>query len=45
MDGWRSKFEGVQQYFAPRFPEATTLGNEMIQTILEHVEKRHEAAG
>jgi prephenate dehydrogenase (NADP+) len=40
MDGYREKFEKVQHYFAPRFPEATALGNEMIKTILEHVEKR-----
>ncbi|KAF2098096.1 prephenate dehydrogenase [Rhizodiscina lignyota] len=42
MDGYREKFEKVQQYFAPRFPEATALGNEMVQTILEHVEKQNE---
>ncbi|EON64823.1 prephenate dehydrogenase (NADP+) [Coniosporium apollinis CBS 100218] len=35
MDGYREKFEQIQQYFAPRFPEATRLGNEMIKTILE----------
>lgn len=33
MDGYREKFEGIQRYFAPRFPEATRLGNEMIRTI------------
>lgn len=44
MDGYREKFDKVQQYFAPRFPEATALGNEMIQTILEHVEKTKEVA-
>jgi len=35
MDGYREKFEQIQKYFAPRFPEATRLGNEMIRTILE----------
>ncbi|KAF2398323.1 prephenate dehydrogenase [Trichodelitschia bisporula] len=35
FDGYRKKFEEIQQYFAPRFPEATALGNEMIETILE----------
>lgn len=35
MDGYREKFEQIQRYFAPRFPEATRLGNEMIKTILE----------
>jgi prephenate dehydrogenase (NADP+) len=35
FDGYREKFEKIQEYFAPRFPEATRLGNEMIKTILE----------
>ncbi|KAF2115849.1 hypothetical protein BDV96DRAFT_574636 [Lophiotrema nucula] len=35
FDGYREKFEEIQTYFAPRFPEATKLGNEMIKTILE----------
>ncbi|KAF2712383.1 Prephenate dehydrogenase [Pleomassaria siparia CBS 279.74] len=35
FDGYREKFEKIQQYFEPRFPEATRLGNEMIKTILE----------
>ncbi|KAF2263798.1 prephenate dehydrogenase [Lojkania enalia] len=35
FDGYREKFEQIQNYFAPRFPEATRLGNEMIKTILE----------
>ncbi|KAF2458020.1 prephenate dehydrogenase, partial [Lineolata rhizophorae] len=35
MDGYRERFEQIQRYFAPRFPEATRLGNEMIKTILE----------
>jgi prephenate dehydrogenase (NADP+) len=35
FDGYREKFEHIQSYFAPRFPEATRLGNEMIKTILE----------
>lgn len=35
MDGYREKFEEIQEFFAPRFPEATLLGNEMIKTILE----------
>lgn len=35
FDGYREKFEYCQKYFAPRFPEATRLGNEMIKTILE----------
>ncbi|KAF2813766.1 Prephenate dehydrogenase [Mytilinidion resinicola] len=35
FDGYREKFEEIQEYFAPRFPAATKLGNEMIRTILE----------
>lgn len=35
FDGYREKFETIQSYFEPRFPEATKLGNEMIKTILE----------
>ena len=32
FDGYREKFEKIQDFFAPRFPEATRLGNEMIKT-------------
>ena len=35
FDGYREKFENIQRYFEPRFPDATKLGNEMIKTILE----------
>jgi prephenate dehydrogenase (NADP+) len=35
FNGYREKFEEIQEYFAPRFPAATKLGNEMIKTILE----------
>lgn len=35
MEGYREKFESVQAYFRPRFPEAVKIGNEMIKTILE----------
>jgi prephenate dehydrogenase (NADP+) len=34
FDGYREKFERIQKYFEPRFPEATKLGNEMIKTIM-----------
>lgn len=40
MDGYRSKFEKIQSYFAPRFPEATRVGNEMIKTIEESLKQR-----
>ena len=35
FDGYREKFEEIQRYFEPRFPEATKLGNEMIKVILQ----------
>jgi len=36
MEGYRQKFEAIQEYFKPRFPAATKLGNEMIDTILKN---------
>ncbi|PNS15752.1 hypothetical protein CAC42_4204 [Sphaceloma murrayae] len=44
MDGYREKFESIQSYFAPRFPEATKVGNEMIKTIEENLKARQRAA-
>ncbi|ORY14770.1 prephenate dehydrogenase [Clohesyomyces aquaticus] len=41
FDGYRDKFEEIQRYFAPRFPEATRLGNEMIRTILEKTQEEN----
>ncbi|PYI22015.1 Prephenate dehydrogenase [Aspergillus japonicus CBS 114.51] len=35
FQSYRDRFERIQQYFAPRFPEAVKLGNEMMKTILE----------
>jgi len=35
FEPYRDRFEKTQQYFAPRFPEAVRVGNEMIKTILE----------
>ncbi|KAI9885172.1 MAG: prephenate dehydrogenase (NADP(+)) [Watsoniomyces obsoletus] len=32
---YQDRFEETQAYFAPRFPEATRVGSEMIKTILE----------
>ncbi|CAN6674466.1 hypothetical protein TRVA0_054S00408 [Trichomonascus vanleenenianus] len=34
FDLYRDEFENTQKYFAHMFPEATALGNEMINTIL-----------
>ncbi|KAI9723127.1 MAG: prephenate dehydrogenase (NADP(+)) [Chrysothrix sp. TS-e1954] len=38
MEGYKEKFERIQKYFEPRFPEATKVGNEMITTILKRTE-------
>ena len=35
FQSYRDRFERIQKYFAPRFPEAAKLGNEMMRTILE----------
>ncbi|KAG0638960.1 hypothetical protein HOY80DRAFT_1076168 [Tuber brumale] len=35
FDTYRKRFEMPQKYFAPRFADATKLGNQMIRTILE----------
>ena len=35
LEGYREKFEMVQQYFSPMFEDAGKLGNEMVRTILE----------
>ena len=32
---YRDRFERVQEYFKPRFLEATRVGNEMIKVIFE----------
>ncbi|GAB7345720.1 hypothetical protein MBLNU457_3995t1 [Dothideomycetes sp. NU457] len=40
MDSYREKFEEIQTYFAPRFPEATRVGNEMIKTIEANLASR-----
>lgn len=39
FSSYRDRFEKIQTYFAPRFPEAIRVGNEMIKTILEKTEK------
>lgn len=35
---YRHEFESIKEYFAPMFPEATAIGNEMISTILKKTE-------
>jgi prephenate dehydrogenase (NADP+) len=39
FDGYREKFERIQKYFEPRFPEASKLGNEMMKTILRKTQE------
>lgn len=34
FNSYRKRFEKPQEYFAPRFPEAIKLGNQMIKKIL-----------
>ncbi|KAK5056182.1 hypothetical protein LTR84_012735 [Exophiala bonariae] len=36
FDAYRERFTNIQQYFAPRFPDAVRLGNEMIKEIMMH---------
>ena len=36
FDAYRDRFENIAQFFAPRFPEAVRLGNEMIKEIMAH---------
>ncbi|KAK4995805.1 hypothetical protein LTR28_000403, partial [Elasticomyces elasticus] len=43
MDSYQEKFEAIQNYFAPRFPEATRVGNEMISTIENSLDSRRLA--
>ncbi|KAI5296162.1 prephenate dehydrogenase (NADP(+)) [Ascosphaera acerosa] len=38
FDSYRDRFEQIQSYFAPRFPDAVKLGNEMVKTILARTE-------
>ncbi|MCJ1472584.1 prephenate dehydrogenase (NADP(+)) [Lambiella insularis] len=40
FSSYRDRFEQIQAYFAPRFPEATRVGNEMIRTIMEKTRER-----
>ncbi|KAI4162833.1 MAG: hypothetical protein LQ342_003550 [Letrouitia transgressa] len=35
FSSYRDRFEKIQSYFAPRFPEATRVGNEMMKVIME----------
>lgn len=35
FESYRDRFERIASYFAPRFAEASKLGNEMMKTILE----------
>jgi len=39
FSSYKDRFERIQKYFTPRFPEAIKLGNDMIQTILARTEQ------
>jgi prephenate dehydrogenase (NADP+) len=45
FNSYRMRFERPQQYFAPRFPEAIKLGNEMIKTILSRTKELEAQRG
>lgn len=42
MEGYRKRFEVVQEYFRPRFGEAKRVGDEMIRTIEEGLAGRRK---
>lgn len=44
MEGYRRRFEMVQEYFRPRFPEAKRVGDEMIRTIEENLRARRRGS-
>ncbi|PQE22235.1 prephenate dehydrogenase protein [Rutstroemia sp. NJR-2017a WRK4] len=39
FESWKDRFEKTQTFFAPRFAEATKVGNEMMKTILQNTKK------
>lgn len=41
---YKTKFQDVQQFFAPKFKEANAVGNEMIKIILERVQETEAKA-
>ncbi|CAZ80124.1 unnamed protein product [Tuber melanosporum] len=43
FDTYRKRFEMPQEYFAPRFADATKVGNQMISTILERTKDIEKA--
>ncbi|CUS11705.1 unnamed protein product [Tuber aestivum] len=43
FDAYRRRFEKPQEYFGPRFADATKVGNEMIRTILERTKDMEKA--
>ncbi|KAL8852958.1 MAG: hypothetical protein Q9221_002208 [Calogaya cf. arnoldii] len=42
FSSYRDRFEQIQSYFAPRFPEATRVGNEMIRVLLDKTQSKTE---
>ena len=39
FEAYQHRFESIQHYFEPRFPDAVKLGSEMIKTIVERSSK------
>jgi len=35
FESYRKRFTSIQEYFKPRFPEATRVGNEMLRRLVE----------
>ena len=35
FESYRKRFTIIQEYFKPRFPEATKIGNEMLRRLVE----------
>ncbi|PUU78196.1 hypothetical protein B9Z19DRAFT_1084509 [Tuber borchii] len=43
FNAYKERFEKPQEYFAPRFEDATKVGNQMIRTILERTADMEKA--
>ncbi|RDA86244.1 hypothetical protein CP532_5095 [Ophiocordyceps camponoti-leonardi (nom. inval.)] len=39
FETWRERFESTQEFFRPRFAEAKTIGDQMIQKMLESIKQ------
>lgn len=39
FESYRDRFQSTQKFFEPRFADATRVGNEMMKTILENIQR------